>query len=113
MASAVTKKRGPLPSGPSENHFEIGFSNWALAELVEAAARSEVTETTAGALRRFAEMTSAIGTDWACGLHSVGACAAERGQGGRGILPRGDFPAGPDPHSCRACPRPPAVRGVA
>jgi DNA-binding CsgD family transcriptional regulator len=54
----------------SENHFEIGFSNWALAELVEAAARSGMTETTAGAFRRLADMTSASGTDWALGIQA-------------------------------------------
>jgi len=41
---------------------------WALAELVEAAARSGDSDTAAGAVARLAEMTSASGTDWALGI---------------------------------------------
>ena len=48
----------------SENHPELGQSNWAMAELIEAAARSGMTEIALGAYRRLAEMTSASGTDW-------------------------------------------------
>jgi len=51
----------------SENHAELGHTNWAVAELVEAAARSGMTETAAGAYRRLAEMTGASGTDWGPG----------------------------------------------
>jgi tetratricopeptide (TPR) repeat protein len=51
----------------SANHPELGFANWALVELIEAAARSGMTEAAAGAYRRLAEMTSASGTDWGWG----------------------------------------------
>jgi DNA-binding CsgD family transcriptional regulator len=54
----------------SENHPELGQSNWAMVELIEAAARSGMTETAAGANRRLAEMTSASGTDWALGIQA-------------------------------------------
>jgi hypothetical protein len=41
----------------SENHPELGYANWALVELIEAAARSGETEAAAHACRRLAEMT--------------------------------------------------------
>ena len=49
---------------------EIVSPNWALAELVEAAARSGDSETAAEALRRLAEVTTASGTDWALGIEA-------------------------------------------
>jgi ATP/maltotriose-dependent transcriptional regulator MalT len=52
------------------NDRELGFANWALAELVEAAARTGMSETAAGAYRRLAEITGAAGTDWALGIQA-------------------------------------------
>jgi len=52
------------------NDRELGFSNWALAELIEAATRSGTSETAAGAYQRLAEITSASGTDWALGAQA-------------------------------------------
>jgi DNA-binding CsgD family transcriptional regulator len=46
------------------------FSNWALAELIEAATRTGLSERTAGALDRLSEMTRASGTDWALGIEA-------------------------------------------
>ena len=54
----------------SENHPELGFSNWAVVELIEAAVRSGMTETAAAAYRRLAEMTAASGTDWGLGIQA-------------------------------------------
>jgi DNA-binding CsgD family transcriptional regulator len=54
----------------SQHHFELGFSNWALVELIEAAARSGMSETAASAYHRLAEMTGASGTDWAIGVEA-------------------------------------------
>jgi DNA-binding CsgD family transcriptional regulator len=54
----------------SENHPELGQSNWAMVELIEAAARSGMTETGAGTYRRLAEMTSASCTDWGLGIQA-------------------------------------------
>jgi DNA-binding CsgD family transcriptional regulator len=54
----------------SANHPELGQSNWAMAELIEAAARSGMTEAAAGAYRRLAEMTTASGTDWGLGIQA-------------------------------------------
>jgi DNA-binding CsgD family transcriptional regulator len=52
----------------TEYHGDLGFSNWALVELVEAAVHSGMTETAAGAYRRLTAMTGPAGTDWALGL---------------------------------------------
>jgi DNA-binding CsgD family transcriptional regulator len=52
----------------AENPWELAFLNWALVELVEAAARTEAYETAASAYRRLAERTAASGTDWALGV---------------------------------------------
>jgi hypothetical protein len=49
-------------------HGDMGFSKWALVELVEAAVHSGMTETAAGAYRRLTAMTGPAGTDWALGL---------------------------------------------
>jgi DNA-binding CsgD family transcriptional regulator len=54
----------------SENHPELGYANWALVELIEAAARSGELEAAARALRRLAEMTSVSGTDWGLGVQA-------------------------------------------
>jgi DNA-binding CsgD family transcriptional regulator len=54
----------------AENPWELAFLNWALVELVEAAARSGTYEMAAGAYRRLAERTAASGTDWALGLQA-------------------------------------------
>jgi DNA-binding CsgD family transcriptional regulator len=50
--------------------WELGFANWALPELVEAAARSGMPETAAGAHRRLAGMTDSAATDWALGIEA-------------------------------------------
>jgi DNA-binding CsgD family transcriptional regulator len=54
----------------AENPWELAFLNWALVELVEAAARSGTYEMAADAYRRLAERTAASGTDWALGLQA-------------------------------------------
>jgi DNA-binding CsgD family transcriptional regulator len=54
----------------AENPWELAFLNWALVELVEAAARSGASEAAASAYRRLAERTAASGTDWALGIEA-------------------------------------------
>jgi DNA-binding CsgD family transcriptional regulator len=49
---------------------ELGSSSWALAELVEAAARTGNAEIAADALERLSEMARATGTDWALGVEA-------------------------------------------
>jgi DNA-binding CsgD family transcriptional regulator len=52
------------------NDRELGFSNWALAELIEAATRSGTSDIAAGAYHRLAGITRASGTDWALGVQA-------------------------------------------
>jgi DNA-binding CsgD family transcriptional regulator len=49
---------------------DMGLSNWALVELVEAAARCGRPEAAADALARLAEMARACGTDWILGVEA-------------------------------------------
>jgi tetratricopeptide (TPR) repeat protein len=49
-------------------HDDLGYFNWSLAELVEAAFRSGAVEEAAAALRQLEERTQASGTDWALGV---------------------------------------------
>jgi DNA-binding CsgD family transcriptional regulator len=49
---------------------DLGFSNWALVELVEAAAHTGRTETARGAYHRLDAITGPAGTDWALGLRA-------------------------------------------
>ncbi len=50
-----------------EYPHELGLSNWALTELVEAAARSGKPERAAGSIQQLSEMASATGTQWSLG----------------------------------------------
>jgi DNA-binding CsgD family transcriptional regulator len=50
--------------------YELGISNWALIELIEAAVHVGEGETAILALRQLAEMTRASGTDWALGVEA-------------------------------------------
>jgi DNA-binding CsgD family transcriptional regulator len=45
-------------------------SNWAIAELIEAATRTGMSERAVGALDRLSAMTRASGTDWALGIEA-------------------------------------------
>ena len=47
---------------------DLGFFGWSLAELVEAAARSNADETAADALRQLELHAGAAGTDWGLGV---------------------------------------------
>jgi DNA-binding CsgD family transcriptional regulator len=52
----------------AEHRHEPGAANWALAELIEAAARTGQRGDAAEALERLAEMARASGTGWALGV---------------------------------------------
>jgi len=54
----------------SERPEDLGFSNWSLVELVEAAARSGRTEAAAGALERLTQTTRPSDTAWARGIEA-------------------------------------------
>ncbi len=49
-------------------HEDLGWVGWSLAELVEAATRSDRPEVAASALLRLQERTRAAGTEWALGV---------------------------------------------
>jgi DNA-binding CsgD family transcriptional regulator len=51
-------------------HEDLGFFNWCLAELIEAAARTGAHEDAMAALRELEARTSAAGTDWALGIQA-------------------------------------------
>jgi DNA-binding CsgD family transcriptional regulator len=59
---------------------ELRFSTWALAELVEAAARSGNAERAADGLRRLSETTRPSGTDWALGIEARSRAMLSQGQ---------------------------------
>ena len=52
----------------TEDHLELVYPNWALAEVIEAAARTGASEAAAAAYLRLAEMTEATRTNWALGI---------------------------------------------
>jgi DNA-binding CsgD family transcriptional regulator len=54
----------------SDDSSVLWFAGWALAELIEAAARTGVPERAAGAVLRLAEAAHACGTDWALGIEA-------------------------------------------
>ena len=54
----------------SERAEDLGFSNWSLVELVEAASRSGRPDAAAGALERLTQTTRPSGTDWALGIEA-------------------------------------------
>jgi DNA-binding CsgD family transcriptional regulator len=55
----------------SEIHWELVYSNnWSLAELIEAAVRTGMSETAAASHGRLAEMANASATDWALGVEA-------------------------------------------
>ncbi|PEG60722.1 AAA family ATPase [Mycolicibacterium boenickei] len=62
-----------------DRHYP-GIANWAAHELIEAAARSEMTDTATEATEWITEMTTASGTDWALGV----------GARSRALLAQGD-----------------------
>ena len=49
---------------------DLASLRWSLVELIEAAARSGMTETATGAYRQLTEMASASGTDWVLGAQA-------------------------------------------
>ncbi|HEY6493626.1 MAG TPA: LuxR C-terminal-related transcriptional regulator, partial [Trebonia sp.] len=69
----------------AENPWELIFLNWALAELVEAAARSGANGTAADAYRRLSERTAASGTDWALGIDACSHALLSSGERADGL----------------------------
>ena len=59
---------------------DIGVLGWSLAELVEAAVRSNQPARASDALRRLSESTRASGTDWALGTEARSRALLSKGQ---------------------------------
>jgi DNA-binding CsgD family transcriptional regulator len=67
-------------------HTEVpGASNWVLAELVEAAARSGRTKIAVDALHRLSHLTVPVGTDWALGVEARCRALLADGDGAEGL----------------------------
>ncbi len=64
----------------SANPHELGFATWALAELIEAAARTGDIRRAAGALERLARTTQPSGTPWALGIEARSRALISQGQ---------------------------------
>jgi DNA-binding CsgD family transcriptional regulator len=70
LGNALGRHRAALDAARQATayHGDLGFSNWALVELIESAARTGMTKTAAHAYQRLTELTGPAGTDWALGL---------------------------------------------
>jgi len=69
----------------SAQPFELGFSHWAVVELIEAAAGNGRCETARDAYRRLAGMTGASGTDWALGIQARSRALLSVGEAAEGL----------------------------
>jgi hypothetical protein len=69
----------------SEDPSELVFTNWALPELIEAAARTETSQTAVDAHGRLAEMTGASGTEWALGTEARSRALLSDGETAEGL----------------------------
>ena len=65
----------------SEQAPELHISAWALAELIEAAARTGKTQLAVEALERLTQATSAGATDWGLGVQARSRALLDEGQG--------------------------------
>jgi DNA-binding CsgD family transcriptional regulator len=71
LYNGLGRYRAALAAAQRACEYEdLGVFGWALAELVEAGARSDTREVAAIALKRLAERTRASGTDWALGIEA-------------------------------------------
>ncbi|HEV7626307.1 MAG TPA: LuxR C-terminal-related transcriptional regulator, partial [Streptomyces sp.] len=60
----------PAQEASEEHPQELGAALWALLELVEAAARSQMRDRATAAFRRLSRSTRASGTEWALGVEA-------------------------------------------
>ena len=90
-----------------------GFVGWALAELVEGAARRGQPEVAAAALKRLDERARAADTDWALGVLARSRALVSEGDERRVDLPRGDRAARAHPSHHSPGPGSARLRGMA
>jgi DNA-binding CsgD family transcriptional regulator len=58
----------------------MGFANWILVELIEAAVRSDEHDAAAESVELLAQTTAPSGTDWACGIEARSRALISDGQ---------------------------------
>jgi hypothetical protein len=88
-------------------------ANWALVELIEAAARSGMPDRAAGPLQRLAATTRASGTDWALGIEARARALVSDGKQADACYHQGHRLPRPHTATRRTGARPAAVRRVA
>jgi DNA-binding CsgD family transcriptional regulator len=69
----------------ASDHDDLGLIGWVLAELVEAAARSDNRALGVAAVRRLQERTGAAGTDWALGIQARSRALLSDGEDADGL----------------------------
>jgi len=69
----------------SEDTPELFVSSWALAEVIEAASRSDQAHRATGALERLTEDTAVAGTDWALGIQARSRALVSDGDGAEAL----------------------------
>ena len=97
----------------SEVSYELGLSNWALIELIEAAAHVGERDTAAHAFHQLREMTHASGTDWALGVQTRMNALLSDGDEADSLYPGVDLPPPPNVGALRTRPCPLVLRRVA
>ena len=97
----------------SEDTSTLYPSMWALSELIEAAARSGVTDIAGDALTRLADFTQAGGYRLRPRHRGALSRTADRGRDGREPVSGSDRPARPHQAAARTGPRTPALRRMA
>ena len=69
----------------SGHRLNVGFPAWAIAEVIEAAARSGMWETATEAHHRLAEIATASGSDWALGVEARSRALLRTGEEAEGL----------------------------
>jgi DNA-binding CsgD family transcriptional regulator len=69
----------------SDDQFDLIVPSSALAELIEAAARTGMSDTTADACRRLSEIASATGSEWAIGVEARSRALVSNGELAEGL----------------------------
>ncbi len=64
----------------SEDRLELGFANWGLVELIEAAVRCGERDRATDAMRRLSASTTVSGSDWALGIQARARALLSRGE---------------------------------
>jgi DNA-binding CsgD family transcriptional regulator len=82
LSNALGRYQDALAAARRATAYEadLGSLIWPVVELIEAAARTGMTESAAGAYQWFAARTSASGTEWAAGLQARSGALLSEGE---------------------------------